>query len=500
MHDLNGVVRGECRDEEATRLVPRWWLRVCPPAKRPSSTAGAVALWCLAVWFGLVAAPARADGLGNVTWSQATAMPFGWGVFEPAISADGRFVAFRAAFNLVGENADVNFEIFLYDRVANAFTQVTHTPTLYGNFEPMITPDGSAVVFRSLYNFVGTNPDGSFELFEYTVATGAFKQLTFTPAGATVTDPHMSADGTCITYLSNFDGTNDVMRLKRPTRGGAPQVIGVTNFPSGCTVMTPTISGDGTVVVFRSNHNLNGWNPDGSQELWIWHEGTGIELLTDSAQIDEAPSIDASGRFVAFLTRANYGGQNPGFNQEIFIADTVLDTLTLATPPFNFGVHLNPTMSPDGTMVVWESNRDIVGLNPDKNRELFRYSRLTGSIEQMTQTIGGASIAGLSEAAMVNYVAIAADGVHFAYRNEHELDPEAEDPEPQVNFEIFVATLGGIAPVADLDGDGIVGNSDLAICLGAWGTADPLADLNQDGVVDLADISILLGAWGDGGG
>jgi hypothetical protein len=48
--------------------------------------------------------------------------------------------------------------------------------------------------------------------------------------------------------------------------------------------------------------------------------------------------------------------------------------------------------------------------------------------------------------------------------------------------------------LADLDGDGSVGGSDLAVMLGAWGTAG--ADLNDDGSTDAADLGILLGGWG----
>ncbi len=51
---------------------------------------------------------------------------------------------------------------------------------------------------------------------------------------------------------------------------------------------------------------------------------------------------------------------------------------------------------------------------------------------------------------------------------------------------------------ADLDGDGAVGASDLAILLGTWGpvpTPDP-PDFDGDGDVDAFDLAILLGAWG----
>ena len=45
----------------------------------------------------------------------------------------------------------------------------------------------------------------------------------------------------------------------------------------------------------------------------------------------------------------------------------------------------------------------------------------------------------------------------------------------------------------DLDGNGVVDAGDLAILLGAWGTAG--ADLDGDGVTGAADLAILLGAW-----
>ncbi|HNH47632.1 MAG TPA: GC-type dockerin domain-anchored protein [Myxococcota bacterium] len=48
----------------------------------------------------------------------------------------------------------------------------------------------------------------------------------------------------------------------------------------------------------------------------------------------------------------------------------------------------------------------------------------------------------------------------------------------------------------DSNGDGAVDATDLALLLGAWGSADPGADLNGDGSVDAADLAVLLGNWG----
>ncbi len=46
----------------------------------------------------------------------------------------------------------------------------------------------------------------------------------------------------------------------------------------------------------------------------------------------------------------------------------------------------------------------------------------------------------------------------------------------------------------DLDGNGVVGQADLAILLGAWGGGGP-ADLDHNGQVGQGDLAILLGAW-----
>ena len=53
----------------------------------------------------------------------------------------------------------------------------------------------------------------------------------------------------------------------------------------------------------------------------------------------------------------------------------------------------------------------------------------------------------------------------------------------------------------DLDGDGFVGQSDLDIVLGAWGTtppSDPRADPSGDNFVGQTDLDTVLGDWGKG--
>jgi len=53
-----------------------------------------------------------------------------------------------------------------------------------------------------------------------------------------------------------------------------------------------------------------------------------------------------------------------------------------------------------------------------------------------------------------------------------------------------------ICSIADIDCSGHVDATDLAILIGAWGTALCEADLNDDGAVDAQDLAMLLGLWG----
>ena len=48
---------------------------------------------------------------------------------------------------------------------------------------------------------------------------------------------------------------------------------------------------------------------------------------------------------------------------------------------------------------------------------------------------------------------------------------------------------------ADLDGNGIVGGSDIGLLLADWGQSGP-ADLDGNGIVGGSDIGLMLAAWG----
>ncbi len=73
--------------------------------------------------------------------------------------------------------------------------------------------------------------------------------------------------------------------------------------------------------------------------------------------------------------------------------------------------------------------------------------------------------------------------------------PSVASMSPEIDAFADVAPL---PPNPDLDGNGVVGATDLALLLSAWGTADPIADLDGNGVVASADLAFVLSEWTSG--
>ena len=79
-----------------------------------------------------------------------------------------------------------------------------------------------------------------------------------------------------------------------------------------------------------------------------------------------------------------------------------------------------------------------------------------------------------------------------------DLDGNDRIADPNVDMGAYEVIAGGA--LGDIDGDGVVGTSDLLLLLGAWGDCPPKgdcpADLDDDGAVGTTDLLILLGNWG----
>jgi Tol biopolymer transport system component len=138
--------------------------------------------------------------------------PAGAGInLRPDISDDGRYIVFSATFNPLGSNPDGNAELFLFDTQTSLLRQLTQT-TSGSNGGASISGDGSRIAFSSSSDPLGTNADGSSEIFVLDLVEVALLQVTNRPAGAfgSSQEAELSTDGRWLAFSSfaNLTGSN----------------------------------------------------------------------------------------------------------------------------------------------------------------------------------------------------------------------------------------------------------------------------------------------------
>lgn len=405
----------------------------------------------------------------------------------PATSADGLRVAFASDRDFVGGNADGNIEIFLW-RDGTGVTQVT--TTLGGSSDlPAIDADGSRIAFVSSHDFVGTNADGTLEIFLWTDGLIAMVQVTNSTAGIS-SNPEIDLDGTAIAFLSNqdfiggnADGSAEVFRW---TETGP--LIQITD--TAADAPESSISGDGRSIALRAISDLTGDNPDGNDEIFLWREGSPLLQITSSTLDDSvSPSISADGGRIAFISSADLVGANADGNRELFLARSasvleipgldragllcliaalgflatwrlhasraVVTLLLIPALPAavvaqitqvtvssgDCGVGSEPSINADGTRVAFVSSCDMTGDNPDQSDEVHLWIQGTG-VSQITDNPDPFLFA--------NSVSIDALGNRVAFNSLGDL----AGGNPDFSSEIFLWTEGsGLTQITNGLGD-----------------------------------------------
>src|SRR5437016_6896835 len=110
--------------------------------------------------------------------------------FAPAISADGRFVAFPSeATNLVTRDTNGVTDVFVRDRLTGSTERVSVSSAgaeANGtSFAPAIAADGRFVAFASdATNLVGRDTNGAVDIFVHDRVTGATKRVSVASTGS----------------------------------------------------------------------------------------------------------------------------------------------------------------------------------------------------------------------------------------------------------------------------------------------------------------------------
>ncbi|HEX8143239.1 MAG TPA: Calx-beta domain-containing protein [Pyrinomonadaceae bacterium] len=290
----------------------------------------------------------------------------------PAISQDGSRIAFASKDNPLGTNPDSNSEIFLFD--GTALRQITNTSpgnitdrVRNGNFQPSISDDGRFIAFSSNRDLVGLNADANLEIFIYDALTQAFTQITNSLGTVGATDAKISGNGTRVAYIRDGGATastqRDLVIFNRQT--SATQVASA-NVPGLALTYGRAISDDGTRVVFSALSVPN------ATQVFLF-DGRSLNLIrpitflrTLASDVPLHPTISGDGSRLAFATRRNV---IPGTNED----DSVeLYTFDIPTGLFGQVTDVKPKDPKDPTITA----EVVSSLNDQGTLVAFNFPRL----------------------------------------------------------------------------------------------------------------------------
>jgi Tol biopolymer transport system component len=412
-----------------------------------------------------------------------------------ALSADGRFVAFRSyADNLVAGDTNGRWDVFVYDR-ATGVTERVSVSSSGGqanahSAEPDISADGRYVVFgSSASNLVSGDSNGADDVFLRDRQAGTTTRVSLDHLGSQLDQVSLngaiSPDGRYVAWSTTAQvipgpipaafhvylrdlATGAVTLLSRSTTG----VYG--DGPSS----VPVISFDGAFAAYASvAENLVPGDDNGHQDVFVHELATGettrVSLATSGAQgnsYSTDPSISADGLRVAFLSRATtlVAGDFNG-TTDVFLRDRATGETTLLSVSTD-GVHgdswsYSPAISADGTRVAFYSWSDNLTPGATLWQDVYLRDLVAGTTAQVSVTSSGAlgnhnsfnpDLSGDGRVVSFSSYATNLDptdqnGLEDAYAHEYEAPPPAGPSAPQASF----ASSAGYVAIATVQPGGV---------------------------------------------
>ena len=337
--------------------------------------------------------------------------------FTPSISADGRYVAFASsASKLVAGDTNGSEDVFVYDRVAGTNERVSVSSLgVEGNgasYGPAISADGRSVAFTSAAsNLTPDDSNAQIDVFVRDLETQQTILVSVGPQGAMgdgpSVAPSISGDGLLVAFESDADslvrednnGTGDVFIRDLVTKVTRKLSVAGNNQQSESPSFGPAISTDGSSVAFESfSSRLVPGDTNGALDVFVADVATGsldrVSLATDGGQANErsySPSISADGRIVAFSSFAtNLVADDTNGLLDVFLRRRDQQTTTrLSVGPDGIqgdGLSFAPIVSADGALVVFSSEAgNLVRNDSNRIRDVFVASTESGRLTRLSR-------------------------------------------------------------------------------------------------------------------
>jgi Tol biopolymer transport system component len=395
-----------------------------------------------------------------------------------ALSADGRFLAFQsAATNLVPGDTNAKTDVFVHDRytgltervsIENAGAQANRD-----SFSPAISADGRFVAFTSgATNLVLGDTNHVRDVFVRDRQNGTTERVSVDSNGNEAwiesSAPSISGDGRLVAFYSlastlvvpDTNDAGDIFVHDRVT--GLTQRVSISSSGAQADAESgaPMISADGRWVVFGSAAtNLVPGDTNGAWDVFVYDLWSStierISVDSSGAQANSSSSsqaISADGRFVAFSSTASnlVAGDTNGVG-DVFVRDRRNGTTERRSVDSN-GLQANAAsqdcaLSADGRLLLFLSYAtNLVASDSNGQVDVFLHDCQTGETTRVdlstlgTQTNGSSLLPALS-----------ADG-RFAAFSSYATTLVAGDTNSAVD--VFVRDRGALPPPSFCLGDG----------------------------------------------
>lgn len=327
-----------------------------------------------------------------------------------SLSADGRFVA------LVSESADLVpgdtngvVDIFVRDRQTGGVERINLTPTAAQSntaaYDPVISPDGRYVAFKSAAaDLVAGDTNGKDDFFVRDRRTGTTRKITGVVPDFTLFEVVFSPDSRYAGYAAGalhlFDLQSGTLTKVGPWQD---EVYGIS------------VAAGGRYLTFESHRgDIVAGDTNATNDVFVHDRQSGTTeiaaLASDGTRItgpSQSGAISADGRYVYFSTgSANVVPGDADSSSDVFVRDRLEKTTvrvsvtsggssgTVPSGLMSAGSR-SPVITPDGRYCVFTSNmRDLDPLDTGKEFDAFVHDLVTGTTELVSRADGSGTAHG----------------------------------------------------------------------------------------------------------